>query len=166
MKKLTKFNLNDYVVFKPREKALKVYYEKRTQYIPKGLMYEGAGILQVNEHGFAKMQMHDFMNTFGEHMVNGMDPIVETTVFFEGEALKEFTATDWFNISGRGWVATLTLEEDVYSSEIFNTEVVIDNKIYFVTGIESFAKNRSHNTVNGALFSKGESVGLLIRGEK
>lgn len=166
MKNLVKMNLNDYVVFKPTEKAKKIYYEDRQQYLPAQYLAEGAGDLKINEDGFSKMQMHNFMSVFGKHMTMGLDPVIAMDVFIEGSVVKEFKATDWYNISGRGWVCVVNLEEDLYMKDVYGQEVSIDNRIYLVTGVESMGRARAYDSAKGALINKGESIGLLIRGDR
>ena len=80
--------------------------------------------------------------------------------------MNKFKSQEWFKIRGRGWVCSINLEEDVYAKDMYLKEVIIDDKEYFVIGIESFTKNRLVDPGKGYLFGKGESIGLLIRGEK
>src|SRR5688572_10614676 len=66
-------------------------------------------------------------------------------------------AADWFQIRGRGWVASIDnsgdqLPTDVDLSDLLNADVIIDGKKYYVTGVERQGYSR-------------RQFGLLIRGE-
>ena len=78
----------------------------------------------------------------------------------------KFKSTEWFKIAGRGTVCSIALEESFYTNEVLNHEVMIDDKMYFVTAIEMFARHRNNDPVRGAVVEPGERVGFLIRGEK
>lgn len=54
---MRKFNLNDYVYFKPTQKGLDMYHDYYLKY--------GGHDLIVNEDGFAKLQFHNFINVYG-----------------------------------------------------------------------------------------------------
>jgi len=80
--------------------------------------------------------------------------------------IKKFESMDWFKVSGRGWVCGVKVDQDFYTNDVLNKEVYIDEKLYFVVGIESFAKYRTSDPIRGNLFNSNDSIGLLIRGEK
>ena len=61
---MNRFNINNYVYFKPTELAHELYEE----------YYSAVGSLKldVDSQGFAKLQMHSFMHIFGEVAFVGM----------------------------------------------------------------------------------------------
>lgn len=61
---MKKFNINNYVYFKPTKLAHELYEKYWSSY--------GGQKLKVNEDGFAEMQMHSFMHIFGEVSYVGM----------------------------------------------------------------------------------------------
>lgn len=68
----------------------------------------------------------------------------------------DFVADDWFQITGRGWVAAISgdpLPPKMRPADLLNRYVRIDGKEYYVTGVETqgFVRTR---------------FGLLIRGER
>lgn len=71
----------------------------------------------------------------------------------------DFTADDWFKITGRGWVATFAdataagLPEKMHPRELLNRYVRIDGHEYWVTGVELQGYNR-------------DKFGLCVRGDK
>lgn len=77
----------------------------------------------------------------------------------------KFSGGEWFKISGRGNVYSCKVPEGGFSTaQVYEQTVEIDGKEYFVTGIETFAIFRKR-TRDGWIYEKGESVGLLVRGE-
>jgi hypothetical protein len=78
----------------------------------------------------------------------------------------KFKSIEWFKISGRGWVCSVTFDEEFYTNDVYKKEVEIDDKTYFITGIESFAIWKDHDPVKGYLYKAGRPIGLLIRGDK
>jgi hypothetical protein len=71
----------------------------------------------------------------------------------------DFTADDWFEIAGRGHVATFSdataagLPEKMHPRELLNRYVRIDGNEYYVTGVELQGYNR-------------DKFGLCIRGPR
>lgn len=87
-------NLNDKIRFKPKPEAhaaFKAYWEK---YLPKS--YTPFPTLEVDQDGWAKMQMHEFIRTFGgDGFSRGIWCIVDPRVQIEvPEAAARITALD------------------------------------------------------------------------
>jgi len=94
-------------------------------------------------------------------------PFVDSAVnnYLYGEAkieMKHFKSVDWFKIAGRGNVCTVTFEEPFFASEVLHQTVLIDDKEYYVNGIES----TSLNMIYKAQYIPGRPLALLIRGER
>lgn len=83
------FNINMPVMFKPTEYGEQHYRNKRIELqesISKnGSTFKIALDLKVNDDGWCKMQMHDFMEHFGDAMYLGGEPVIELCeiVFFD-----------------------------------------------------------------------------------
>lgn len=73
----------------------------------------------------------------------------------------DFVADEWFEIRGRGNVATFKNGEQLpprmSARDLVNRYVRIDGKEYFVTGVET------HATYH---YSRSSPFGLLIRGKR
>lgn len=89
------FNINMSVMFKPTEYGKQHYRNKRIK-LQESVSKNGSKFkftldLKVNDNGWCKMQMHDFMNNFGDAMYLGGNPVIELCelVFFD-EDLAEF----------------------------------------------------------------------------
>lgn len=70
----------------------------------------------------------------------------------------ELHAADWFQIAGRGWVAAIDngneqLPYFVDPSDLLSQHIRIDDKEYYVTGVERQGYSR-------------RKFGVLVRGEK
>lgn len=94
------FNINMPVMFKPTEYGKKHYRNKRIE-LQEGVSKNGSQFkfeldLKVNDNGWCKMQMHEFMENFGDAMYLGGHPVIELCelVFFD----KDLTETD--NVTG------------------------------------------------------------------
>lgn len=78
----------------------------------------------------------------------------------------DFTADEWFNITGRGWVAAFKnchqLPEGMKTPAVLtNRYVRIDGKEYWVTGVEMFVIG-----IGAPSYNRNHSFGLLVRGER
>ena len=78
-----------------------------------------------------------------------------------GRALKHkptsFEVKEWLHIAGRGHVAIVVNDRYCKSFEhLLNKRVILDDKDYYCTGVESYAT---------AMHRAGESIGILIKGE-
>lgn len=58
---LLKMNMNNYVHFKPRELGIRIFNEHYEWMKEKGITQE----LIVDSEGWAKLQMHEFMEIYG-----------------------------------------------------------------------------------------------------
>ncbi len=64
------------------------------------------------------------------------------------------TAGDWYQIRGRGWVATFPGVDGLNARELHGQRVVIDGKTYTVLGVETHAMPDAAVT--------GKPFGLLV----
>lgn len=53
--------------------------------------------------------------------------------------MTEFTAAGWFEIRGRGWVASIAGIDDFDPRTLVSQQVEVDGKSYVVRGVETFA---------------------------
>lgn len=89
------FNINMSVMFKPTEYGKQHYRNKRIELqesaSKNGSQFKFTLDLKVNDIGWCKMQMHDFMEHFGDAMYLGGEPVIELCelVFFDKD-LTEF----------------------------------------------------------------------------
>lgn len=89
------FNINMSVMFKPTEYG-KQYYRNKKIELQEEISRNGSSFkltldLKVNENGWCKMQMHDFMEHFGDAMYLGGQPVIELCeIVFLDEDLTEF----------------------------------------------------------------------------
>ena len=74
-----KSNLNDYIKVKLTECGRKIY---RSSFVSLGLPEPH---INVDEEGYTRFQMHDFINTFGEYIHVGHEVPCETTIQIEVE---------------------------------------------------------------------------------
>ena len=83
------FNINMSVMFKPTEYGKQHYRNKRIELqesvSKNGSQFKFTLDLKVNDNGWCKMQMHDFMEHFGDAMYLGGQPVIELCeiVFFD-----------------------------------------------------------------------------------
>lgn len=95
------FNINMPVIFKPTEYGKQHYRNKRIEsqeiITSNGSDFKITLDLKVNQEGWCKMQMHDFMEHFGDTMYLGGEPAIESCeiVFFDGD-LTEFDKVTGF----------------------------------------------------------------------
>lgn len=88
------FNINMSVMFKPTEYGKQHYRNKRTELqesvSKNGSQFKFTLDLKVNDSGWCKMQMHDFMEHFGDAMYLGGEPVIELCelVFFDKDLTK------------------------------------------------------------------------------
>jgi hypothetical protein len=79
-----KVNINEYVKVKLTDKGIKILrdqYEELNQMIQtNGGKDLGDFRLNVDEEGYTKMQMHEFMTTFAPHMHMGLDLPFEANI--------------------------------------------------------------------------------------
>ena len=81
-----KFNINNYIYFKPKETANQIYREYFEKY---GVPEEYIRELELDENGFAKMQFWDFVSVFGESittLIMSNQPIQDFTIYFKENA--------------------------------------------------------------------------------
>ena len=80
---MIKFNMNNYIYFKPKEIANQIYREHFEKYdVPVEYIRE----LELDENGFAKMQFWDFVSVFGKSittLIMSEQPIQDFTIYFE-----------------------------------------------------------------------------------
>lgn len=77
---MKKFNINNYVYFKPTKLAHIEYENYWAEY--------SGHKLEVDADGFAKLQMHSFMHIFGGVSFVGMDSLSENCeIYFKDEDL-------------------------------------------------------------------------------
>ena len=80
---MIKFNINNYIYFKPKETANQIYREYFEKY---GVPEEYIRELELDENGFAKMQFWDFVSVFGESittLIMSNQPIQDFTIYFK-----------------------------------------------------------------------------------
>lgn len=80
---MIKFNMNNYIYFKPKEIANQIYKEHFEKY---GIPDKYISDLEIDEKGFAKMQFHEFVSVFGEAITTSImseQPIEDFTIYFE-----------------------------------------------------------------------------------
>ncbi len=72
----------------------------------------------------------------------------------------EFKALEWFEISGRGWVALVECDQERSRDQpgLTGQDVKIDGHEYTVVGVE--------RRMPSYAIRKAEPIGLLIRGER
>lgn len=78
--------------------------------------------------------------------------------------MTELHADNWYNITGRGWVAACSKRpsEVKHPGEYLHRYVNIDGKEYYVTGVETFAIYVGDN----GIYPQSLGFGLIVRGEK
>lgn len=80
---MIKFNMNNYIYFKPKEIANQIYREHFYVYgVPREYIID----LHVDENGFAKMQFWEFVSVFGESitsMVMSEQPVQDFTIYLK-----------------------------------------------------------------------------------
>ena len=74
MMTFAKSNLNDYIKVKLTEYGRKIY---RSSFVCLGLPEPN---INVDEEGYTRFQMHDFINTFGEYIHIGCEMPCEPTI--------------------------------------------------------------------------------------
>lgn len=81
---MIKFNMNNYVYFKPTQLGKKVY----TDYYKKWYDVDSNPILEVDKDGYAKLQFHDFISIYGTcitHYYSAVDEVLEAYEFYIDE---------------------------------------------------------------------------------
>lgn len=75
------------------------------------------------------------------------------------ESLPTFTASEWFPLKGRGYVAAVSIDRDCEKAKLLETfrRCVIDGREYEVTGVESTCLHT---------IRKGSPIGLLVKERK
>lgn len=98
------FNINMSVMFRPTEYGKQYYRKKRTE-IQENISKNGSQFkitldLKTNDDGWCKMQMHDFMEHFGDAMYLGGTPVIELCelVFFDDDLTELNKITGFENI--------------------------------------------------------------------
>ena len=83
---MIKINMNEYVYFKPKEVANQIYREHFEKY---GVPEEYIRELELDENGFTKMQVWDFVSVFCESittLITSNQPIQDFTIYFKENA--------------------------------------------------------------------------------
>ena len=102
MRNKVKINLNSFVWFKPTEKGKEAYRRRyyHLEQILKEVQLSDAtpfpvSEIKLDENGYAKMQLWEFMQIFGEYMVMGFDNVIESLEIIadEYEIVKDPHAT-------------------------------------------------------------------------
>lgn len=75
-KNMVKFSLNNYVRFKPTPYGLEHYTAKMREFTSHMRSIKVDTALKLDPEGYAKLQMHEFMNIFGEIAFNGNDNFI------------------------------------------------------------------------------------------
>ena len=80
---MIKFNMNNYIYFKPKEIANEIYREHFYKYgVPEKYILN----LGMDENGFAKMQFWEFVSVFGKSittLIMSEQPIKDFTIYFK-----------------------------------------------------------------------------------
>ena len=80
---MIKFNMNNYIYFKPKEIANEIYRGHFEKY---GIPEEYIKELELDENGFARMQFHEFVSVFGKSittLVVSEQPVQDFTIYFK-----------------------------------------------------------------------------------
>ena len=83
---MIKFNMNNYIYFKPKEIANQIYIEHFEKY---GVPEEHIRGLELDENGFTKMQFWEFVSVFGESittLIMSNQPIEDFTIYLKENA--------------------------------------------------------------------------------
>ncbi|HEG43370.1 hypothetical protein LCGC14_3143680 [marine sediment metagenome] len=91
------FNLNGIIRFNPTEYGLVIYRAYWMPYCKDGKGRE----LEVDDQGFAEMQLWAFMEIFGPKMEGGMHIPVETSVIFINKTQEQLNMCKRANKSGQ-----------------------------------------------------------------
>ena len=81
---MMKFNINNYVKFKPTKLGLSHYKDKRSK-MSHALNIEIPINLEIDKDGFAQLQMHEFMHYFGNIAYCGGENFIENCEIFLSE---------------------------------------------------------------------------------
>lgn len=73
-----KFNLNNYVRFKPTQYGALCWAKYWTKFEPYDI--EAVRILPLDENGWAKVQAHEFAHILGPYLINGGEKVCETEI--------------------------------------------------------------------------------------
>ena len=90
-----KVNLNDCIKVKLNDFGKDIYYRQYAEINEKIRCLGGKPIEstmpKVDEEGYTKFQMWQFMNIYGEYMIMGSTPVLETLdiIICDGEPVKE-----------------------------------------------------------------------------
>ena len=77
------FNINDYVKVKLTAYGCKIHVEYYSKYLPNNLMSNPKFILPIiDEEGFTKYQLWEFMNIFGEHMTHAAEQVIQGNLIY------------------------------------------------------------------------------------
>lgn len=83
---MIKFNMDNYIYFKPKEIANQIYKEYIEKY---GVPDKYISDLEIDEKGFAKLQFHEFVDIYGEAIntcIMDKQPIEDFTIYFKENA--------------------------------------------------------------------------------
>lgn len=77
-----KVNLNEYIMVKLNDKGKDIYYHQYDEVNENIKRHGGKPIIpkmpKVDEEGYTRFQMWQFMNLYGEYMTIGFDTVLET----------------------------------------------------------------------------------------
>lgn len=79
------FNLNNHIRFKPKELGKVIY---KAHWMPYCINREPREI-EIDDDGWADMQLWEFMSVYGGHFHNGMNVPIETTVMLVNSTAEE-----------------------------------------------------------------------------
>lgn len=80
------FNINDYIKVKLTSYGCKTHIEYYSKYLPKSLMLNPKNYMPViDEEGFTKYQLWEFMNIFGEHMTMTAEQVIQNNLIYFAE---------------------------------------------------------------------------------
>lgn len=77
------FNINDCIKVKLTAYGCKIHIEYYSKYLPKSLMSTPKNYVPViDEEGFTKYQLWEFMNIFGEHMTMTEEQVIQDNLIY------------------------------------------------------------------------------------
>lgn len=90
---MKKINLNDTIKVKLTDRGRDIYYHQFDDLIrnrPAVRINIKRSYPKVDDDGFTKLQLHHFMNIYGDYLILGSEPVVEgNNIYFEDDDLKE-----------------------------------------------------------------------------
>ena len=90
---MKKINLNDTIKVKLTDRGRDIYYHRFDDLIqnrPAVRINIKQSYPKVDDEGFTKFQIHNFMNIYGDYLILGSEPVVEgNNIYFEDDDLEE-----------------------------------------------------------------------------